>query len=73
MALTPDGKWLVYALYSENKVEIADAAALKLVAQIALPEQPVSLKLSRDGSLALASAEDKDTIYVVSVAERRIV
>lgn len=50
------GRWLVYALYNENKVAIADPAARKVAPQIALPEQPVLLKLSRDGSLAFGSS-----------------
>ncbi|MBI1787216.1 MAG: beta-propeller fold lactonase family protein [Acidobacteria bacterium] len=73
IALTPDGKRLVYALHGENKVEIADPFARKVIAQVPVGGQPVSLNLSRDGKLAYAAAQDQDTIYVISVADARIV
>jgi YVTN family beta-propeller protein len=73
MARTPDGSALVFALYHENKIEIADPKARKVVARVNLPEHVVSLNLSRDGKLAFASAEDKDTVFVVSLADRTIV
>jgi DNA-binding beta-propeller fold protein YncE len=57
----------------ENKVEFADAAARKVLGQAPLGGRPVSLSLSPDGKLAYASAEDDDTVYVVSVPERKLV
>ena len=72
MAVTPDGQRLVYALYHENFVEVADARALRVVARIPLPEHVVSLNLSRDGKRAFASAEEKDTVFIVSLAERKV-
>lgn len=72
IAVTPDGKQLVYALIHENKVEFADPAARRVIGQVALGGSPVSLTLSPDGQRAYASAQEDDTIYVVSVPERKI-
>ena len=38
-----------------------------------LPQQPVSLELSPDGAHAFASAEESDTVYVISVGQKRII
>lgn len=72
MATAPDGT-IVYALYHENVIEVADPKARKVVARIDLPDHVVSLNLSRDGQTAFASAEDKNTVFVVSLAERKLV
>ena len=71
IALTPMTGQLVYALGAASRVEIVDPASRKVVGQIALERKPVSLSLSRDGRLAFAAA--KGTVYVISVAERRVV
>src|SRR5579883_938355 len=73
MAVTPDGRRLVYALYHENCLEVADPRARRVVARIDLPEHVVSLNLSRNGKLAFASAEEKDTVFVVSLPEQKVV
>ncbi len=73
MAVTPDGSRLVYALYHENFIEAADPQARRVVSRIPLPDHVVSLNLSRDGKLAFASAEEKDTVFVVSLSERKLV
>lgn len=73
IALTPDGKQLVYALMHENKVEFADPAARKVLGQVALNGKPVSLSISRDGRYAYASGEEQDLVFVVSIADRKVV
>lgn len=73
IALTPDGKLLVYALIHDEAVEIADPAARKVLASVKLGGRPVSLSISPDGQRAFASAEDQDTVYVVSIPNRKIV
>ena len=73
ISLTPDGRQLVYALSLENKVEFADPASRRVLGQVAVGGRPISMNLSQDGKLALVSAEDIDTVYVVSIAERKIV
>lgn len=71
IALTPMTGQLVYALSTAGQVEIADPASRKVVGHVALEQKPTALTLSRDGRLAFASA--KDSVYVISVAERRVV
>ncbi|MCW5982903.1 MAG: beta-propeller fold lactonase family protein [Bryobacteraceae bacterium] len=67
------GGAVVYALMHDNAIGIADAKARKEVATVKLGGSPVSLELSPDGALAYASAQDLDTVYVVSVKDRKIV
>lgn len=71
---TPDGKMLVYAAMHDRAVEFADTATRKVVGKVALPAKTgiVSLQLSRDGRYATASAEEDDTVYVISVADRKV-
>lgn len=73
IAVTPDGRQLVYALMHESKVEFADAASGRILGQVTMEGEPVSLNLSTDGELAFASAQDIDTVYLISVRERKIV
>lgn len=73
VACTPDGRQLVYALMHENKVEFADPATGRVLGQVSLGGSPVSLTLSPDGERAFASAQDDDTVYVVSVPERKVI
>jgi YVTN family beta-propeller protein len=68
----PDGT-VVYALMHDNAIGIADPQAGKELATVPLGGSPVSLELSSDGRLAYASAQDLDTVYVVSVKDRKIV
>ena len=55
-----------------NKVEIADPRTRKVLGQVALPGRPVSLTISRDNQYAFASAQDDDTVYVVSIPDRKM-
>jgi DNA-binding beta-propeller fold protein YncE len=71
-ALTPDGKLLVYVLYHDEAIEIADPAARKALASVKLGGRPVSLSVSPDGRRAYASVEEQDTVYVVSIPDRKI-
>jgi YVTN family beta-propeller protein len=72
IAVTPDGKSLVYALMHDHKIGIADVATRKQIAEIQVDGPPVSLTLSGDGRTAFASVEERDTVYVVSVPDRKI-
>jgi YVTN family beta-propeller protein len=73
IALTPDGNTLVYALMHDKKIGFADARGRRETGYVIVPGQPVSCTLSQDGKLAFASAEENDTVYIISVAERKIV
>jgi YVTN family beta-propeller protein len=72
IALTPDGSTLVYAISGENKVGFADPKIRTQLDYVLLPNRPVSCTLSRDGSFAFLSAEAQDTVYIVSVKDRKI-
>lgn len=73
IALTPDGGTLVYSAMHERKVAFADPKQRKQVDYLLVPGEPVSCHLSRDGKLAFVSTETTDTVYVISVADRKIV
>jgi YVTN family beta-propeller protein len=71
IALTPDNT-LVYSMTAEKKIGFADPRTRTQIDYVLLPNAPMSCTLSADGSLAFASAEAQDTIYVVSVRDRKI-
>jgi YVTN family beta-propeller protein len=73
VAVTPDSRQVVYGLMHDNAVGIADAVKRVEIATVPLPGSPVSLSLSEDGKFALASAQDLDTTYIVSLGDRKIV
>lgn len=73
VTLTPDGKTLVYNLQAGEGVGFADLATGKQTHEIRLPGAPLSLTMSPDGRYAYAGVQDKDTVVVISVGERRIV
>ena len=74
VALTPDGKTLVYNLgEGGDAVAFADVATRKETAVIPLGGRPLSLTLAPDGRLAYLGIQDQDRIVVVSVPERKIV
>jgi hypothetical protein len=72
LALTPDGKSLVYALQTSEAVGFAALATKKEVKQVPLSGKLLSLTLSSDGRYAYSSAQELDKIYVVSLAEQKL-
>jgi YVTN family beta-propeller protein len=73
VALTPDGKTLVYNLQAGEAVGFADAATRRQTAVVALGGRPLSLTLSADGLRAYAGVQDQDRICVLSVLDRKII
>jgi YVTN family beta-propeller protein len=76
VALTPDQKYAVYGLLNEQGVEWIDTASGAIAGHVDLKAplgQIVSLHLSKDGKLAYAANENMDTVYVVSLAEKKLV
>ena len=69
---TPDGRMLVYACMYGHYIEFADVETRRPVARVPVDGEPISLSLSKDGKLAFAAVEEKDTVYVISVAERKV-
>ncbi|HUS06084.1 MAG TPA: YncE family protein [Bryobacteraceae bacterium] len=72
IGITPDGMRLVYALMYEKKVGIADPGGRLQLGYALLPNSPVSLNISYDGKLALASAEEQDRVYLISIADKKL-
>ena len=74
IALTPDGKTLVYSLSENgNAVGFADVASRKETKVIPLGGRPLSLTMSGDGLWAFSGVQDQDKVFVISVPERKIV
>ncbi len=72
VAVTPDGRTLVYNLQFEPGVGIADVAIGKQMAAIPLPGRPLSLTMTRSGRWAFAGVQDQDKVFVIDVPDRRI-
>jgi YVTN family beta-propeller protein len=74
VALTPDGKTLVYSLGNEGSaVGFADIVTRKETATIPLGGQPLSLTLSKDGKYAFSGIQAQGKVHVIDVAQRKII
>lgn len=73
IALTPDGKTLVYNLQNDLAVGFADASSGKQAATLPIGGRSLSLTMSPDGKTAFAGVQDQDRVVVISVPERKIV
>ena len=72
--LTPDETTLVYSIGGDNALlGFADVASMKETGRVELGGSPLSCTLSKDGRYAFAGVQDSDEIYVISVADRKIV
>jgi hypothetical protein len=56
----------------EKKVAFADPATRRQTGYVIIPGEPVSCSVSRDGKLAFASSESTDTVYIISIADKKI-
>lgn len=72
IAMTPDGRTLVYNLQFEPGVGFADVASGRQVATVALSGRPLSLTMTRDGRRAFAGVQDQDKVFFISVPDRKI-
>jgi YVTN family beta-propeller protein len=72
IALTPDGKTLVYNLQFEPAVGFAHVASKKQIAQIPLSGRPLSLTMTKDGHRVFLGIQDQDKVIFVSVRKRNI-
>lgn len=73
VAVTKDGKTAIAALQLDHAIAFSNTMTMKQETLIPLPGSPVSMSLSADGKLAYCSIQEMDTVYVVSVAKRKIV
>lgn len=72
VAISGDGKTALAALQLDHAISFSNTATMKEEKQIPLPGSPVSMTLSADRKLAYCSIQEQDTVYVISVAERKI-
>ena len=72
IAITPDGKTLVYNLGFEPGVGFADVASGRQTAMVPVSGRPLSLTMTRDGRRAFAGIQDQDKVFVISVRERKV-
>lgn len=71
---TPDDRTIAYACMHDEVVEFADPSTMKVKGRTEkLPGPLVSLTISPDGKYAFASAEERDIVYVISIADRKVV
>jgi len=74
VAITPDGKMLVYSLGQGGEaVGFADTTSRKQTATVALGGQPLSLTLTKDGKYAFSGIQSQGKIHVIDVAQRKII
>jgi YVTN family beta-propeller protein len=74
VAVTPDGKMLVYSLGENGDAAgFADIATRKELKTIPLGGQPLSLTLSKDGKFAFSGIQSLGKIHVIDVAQRKII
>jgi YVTN family beta-propeller protein len=73
LVVSSDGKTLIYALQEGRTVGFADIATRKELLELPVGGRPVSMSLSLDGKVAYCSVQEEDEIYVISVADRKVV
>lgn len=73
LVVSRDGRTLIYALQEGRTVGFADIASRKEILEIPLGGRPVSMSLSLDGKLAYCSVQEEDKVFVISVADRKVV
>ncbi len=74
LAATAAGQTLFVAGATANRVAVLDVASMQITRNIAVPDPPLGLALSRDGSrLYVACAAPASTVCVVEVGEGKIV
>lgn len=72
VAITPDELTILAALQLKHAVQFVNAATMTPGKELPLPGPPVSMTLSADGRTAYSAVLQQDTIFIISVAEQRI-
>lgn len=70
LVLSPDGATLYVSNWSSDSISVIDTASEKVVASIAVGDNPNDMELHRDGRLFVSCANE-NTVYVVDTAKRR--
>jgi len=73
IGVTPDGRTLVYAMMHHKRIGFADTETRRQTGFIEVDGEPISLHVSADGKTATAAAEEADTVYLISVADQKLI
>ena len=68
-----DESTVIYCLVHDHQVGFADVASGRQVASVDVEGAPVSLQMSPDGMRALTALQGEDSVYVISVEDRKII
>jgi YVTN family beta-propeller protein len=68
-APTPDGKWLVIAISSANKVAVIDLKTLAVAKTIDVPAAPQEVLIRPDGKVAYVSCDQSAKIAAISTSD----
>jgi DNA-binding beta-propeller fold protein YncE len=67
-APTPDGRWLVVAARTANKVAVVDLSAMKVAHVIDVPAAPQEVLMQPDGQVAYVSCDASHKVAVIRTA-----
>lgn len=71
IAITPDGTLVVGVNPDSDSVTLVDARSLRVVAEVAVGEDPRTLAVTPDGAYAIVANRGDDTVSAVDLAARR--
>jgi len=71
-APTPDGRWLVIALPSVNKVGLLDLGTMQLARTLDVPKAPQEVLVRPDGRVAYVSCDASHQVAVIDLAEQKV-
>jgi YVTN family beta-propeller protein len=71
-APTPDGRWLVIALPSVNKVGLLDLGTMQLARTLDVPKAPQEVLVRPDGRVAYVSCDASHQVAVIDLAGQKV-
>ena len=69
---SPDGRFVYVSAEEDDKLEVIDVAARKLVAQLKVGTRPRGIAFTPDGAKAYVACERADTVYVIDARQHKI-
>jgi len=71
-APTPDGRWLVIAILSVNKVGLLDLKTMQLARTLDVPKAPQEVVVRPDGRVAYVSCDASRKVAVIDLKEQKV-
>ena len=71
-AATPDGRWLVIAILSVNKVGLLDLKSMQLAQTLDVPRAPQEVVVRPDGRVAYVSCDASGKVAVIDLKEQKV-